>query len=609
MRESSLTTEDTSSTPTPTAQDTPDAPAASAATTAPQSPFLRGIHLVERFFHPNYTGLVVATIFFCWSLTPSLLPRDWFFQGLVSGINATIGYGIGCALAWAWRRWVVPRVTLPQRVREQWARRPSWTVTAIKGAIVLACLLFAVLLSIQSAHWQRQITDLMDMEPVSDTGYPRTVLVGAVVVGLLIWISRGVVRLVRAIARGLNKWVSIPASVARPLGVVIVIVAAVLLFNGVLAKAFFTVANSAFSARNSHTSANAVQPTLPERSGSPESLAKWDTLGSEGRWFVSHAPTALAIGQVTGKPAREPIRVYAGLESADGFDAQTDLAVAELDRTRAWDREVLVVISTTGTGWVDSTSAESVELMYNGDTALVATQYSYLPSALSFLSDRDKSMTMGRLLFDKVYERWAALPEDTRPKLLVYGESLGSQGSEGAFSGLADIRNRTDGVLWVGPPNSNRLWAEFVRRRDPGTEEITPIFADGLSVRFAASADQLARPSDNWTDPRIVYLQHASDPVVWWSPDLLFEQPDWLREKRGPDVSPAMSWYPIVTFWQVAADLPRAQAVSNGHGHNYGNVVPDAWAAVAQPPDYTPELAARIKAFLVESAAVEHELK
>ncbi|WTY39522.1 alpha/beta-hydrolase family protein [Nocardia salmonicida] len=564
---------------------------------------------MERFFHPDYIGLIVATMFFGLSLTPSLLPRDWFFQGLLSGINATIGYGLGCALSWVWRKWIAPRITWPAQVSSAWSRRPGWLLVAVKGAIVVACLVFAVLMSIKSSQWQREITDLMGMAPVSDAGYPRTVLLGAVVVGLLIWISRLVVRLVRTVARALNQWVRIPASFARPLGAIVVLVAAVLLFNGVLAKGFFAVANSAFSARNSHTSPNAVQPTLPERSGSPDSLAKWETLGSEGRWFVANAPTALAIGEVTGKPAREPIRVYAGLESADGVEAQTDVAVAELERTKAFEREVLVVISTTGTGWVDTASAEAVELMFGGDTALVATQYSYLPSALSFLSDRDKSMTMGRTLFDKVYDRWSALPEDARPKLLVYGESLGSQGSEGAFSGLADIRNRTDGVLWVGPPNSNRLWSEFVTRRDPGTEEITPIYADGMSVRFAASADQLARPTPVWNDPRIVYLQHASDPVVWWSPDLLFSSPDWLREKRGPDVSPAMSWYPIVTFWQVAADLPRAQTVSDGHGHNYGNLLPDTWAAVARPPDYTPELAARISAFIEESMATERELK
>jgi len=39
-------------------------------------------------------GLTGALIFYCLSLTPSLLPRDWLFQGLIGGINVAIGYGI-----------------------------------------------------------------------------------------------------------------------------------------------------------------------------------------------------------------------------------------------------------------------------------------------------------------------------------------------------------------------------------------------------------------------------------------------------------------------------------------------------------------------------------
>ncbi|GGK59170.1 alpha/beta hydrolase [Nocardia camponoti] len=569
--------------------------------------FVRSVHWAERFFHPNYAGLFVATLFFGASMTPSLLPRDWFFQGLVSGINATIGYAIGCLIAALLRRFG-PKIGWPQRIQE--LRESRRVVIIAKAVFVAVCLIFALIMAVKSGHWQHQITDLMGMPPESDTGYMRTALVGALVVGLLVWTWRGFARLIRSVSAGLNRWGRVPMSVAKPLGVVVVCVLAVLLFNGVLAKSFFAVANTAFSARNSHTSPNAVQPQSPLRSGSPESLAKWDTLGSEGRWFVSHAPTALAISEVTGKPAKEPIRVYTGLESADGTDAQAALALAELERTRAFERKAIVVITTTGTGWVDSTSAEAVELLFDGDTALVATQYSYLPSALSFLSDREKSMAMGRAVFDAVYDRWSKLPADSRPKLLVYGESLGSQGSEGAFSGLSDIRNRTDGVLWVGPPNSNRLWGEFVTRRDPGTEEILPIYADGFAVRFASEPPQLDRPAkEKWTSPHIVYLQHASDPVVWWSPDLLFGRPDWLREPRGPDVLPSMDWYPIVTFWQVAADLPRAQTVSDGHGHNYGNAVLGAWAAIVRPTDFTPEVAVRMQRFLEESAAEERELK
>ncbi|MFD6159023.1 alpha/beta hydrolase [Nocardia sp. NPDC060256] len=562
---------------------------------------------VERFFRPNYVGLVVATLFFSLSLTPSLLPRDWLFEGLIGGVNAAIGYGVGCLLEWAFRSWVRPR--LPASVTKVFADLPTWVPGVVKAVVVVACVVVAIVMLIQSARWQREITELMNMKDTTTTGFLRTGALSAAVIALVIGVFRAVRWLVRWVAGELTEWVHIPRKFALPIGFLIVTILAVTLFNGVLAKGFFAVANSAFSVRNSHTSPNAIQPQLAERSGSPNSLAKWETLGSEGRWFVSYVPTADDIARVTGKPAREPIRVYTGLQSADGPEAQAELAAAELERTGAFERKALVVVTTTGTGWVDSTSAESVEMMYGGDTAIVATQYSYLPSVLSFLSDKAKATRMGKLVFDKVYEHWSARPAQSRPKLLVYGESLGSQGSEGAFNGLTDLRTKADGVLWVGPPNSNRLWGEFVARRDPGSPEVLPTYADGLVVRFADGRGDLWQPSGAWLTPRIAYLQHASDPVVWWSPDLLFTEPDWLREPRGSDVSPTMAWYPIVTFWQVAADLPNAQGVTDGHGHRYGTLVLDAWAALAEPPDWSADLSDRIRNYLEASAVRERSLK
>ncbi|MFF0531242.1 alpha/beta hydrolase [Nocardia amikacinitolerans] len=566
----------------------------------------RLVGLVERFFHPNYVGLVVATLFFCWSLTPSLLPRDWLFQGLVSGVNAAIGYGVGCLLDLAYRKWIAPRVKPPAALAQ---RLPSWLGGAVKTLVVLACVVVAIVMLVQSARWQREITALMGMDQTTTSGYLRTGALSAAVVALVIGLFRAARWSVRWVAGELVRWVRIPRRIALPIGFVTVAVVAVLLGNGVLVRVFFDAANSAFSVRNSNTSPNATQPQLPEKSGSPASLAAWDTLGSEGRWFVSYGPDAAAIERVTGRPAREPIRVYTGLESAENPEAQAELAIDELERTKAFERKVLVVVTTTGTGWVDSTSVESIEMMFGGDTAVVATQYSYLPSVLSFLSDRAKATEAGKLLFDKVYEHWSARPAELRPKLLVYGESLGSQGSEGAFSGLADLRTRTDGVLWVGPPNSNRIWREFVTRRDPGSPEILPTYADGLVVRFADERAHLWQAGATWLDPRVLYLQHATDPVVWWSPDLLFDEPDWLREPPGPDVSPRMGWYPIVTFWQVAADLPNAQRVSDGHGHRYGTLVLDAWVAIAEPPDWTAELSDRVRQYLEESADRERALK
>ncbi|MEU8895699.1 alpha/beta-hydrolase family protein [Nocardia sp. NPDC048505] len=564
---------------------------------------LEVVRAAEDAIRPNYTGVVVGAIFFAWSVSPSLLPRTWLFQGLVSGISAVIGYGVGCVLAWAVRKWVWPRLPARARARTRFFLRTSdRTRQLTKLVIVLGAAIGAAAILARSARWQRDLQVLMGMEPVDTSSYLRAELLAAATVALVIGVYRIVRWLIRAVVRVLNIDWRIPRAVALPAGFLVVVVLSVLLFQGVLAKAFFSVANSVFSVRNSNTSPAAVQPVLPERSGSPQSLASWNTLGSEGRWFVSFVPSAERIAAVTGAPAREPIRVYAGLESAEDPEAIADLVVAELDRTGAFQRKVLVLVTTTGTGWVDSTTAESIEYLYGGDSAIAATQYSYLPSVLSFLSDKSKAAEAGRLLVHAVHERWARLPREARPELLVYGESLGSQGSEAAFTGLDDIRTLVDGVLWVGPPNSNRLWSQLTARRDPGTPEILPIYADGLIVRFAADAANLGRPDGPWVDPRIAYLQHASDPIVWWSPDLLFERPDWLREPRGADVSRSIRWWPVVTFWQISADLAHAQKVPSGHGHRYGTLVLDGWVAVAQPQNWNRDLEQRIRQALVEDS-------
>jgi uncharacterized membrane protein len=293
-----------------------------------------------------------------------------------------------------------------------------------------------------------------------------------------------------------------------------------------------------------------------------------------------------------------PIRVYVGLDSAGDPPSRADLAVAELRRTGAFGRAAIVVVTTTGRGWVNAVAAEAVELLYGGDTAIVATQYSYLPSWLSFLLDRERSKESGRAVLDAVQAAVAALPEEDRPRLLVYGESLGSQGSEAAFTSLADIRAQTDGVLWVGPPSSNVLWRALVDRRDPGTTEVAPVYASGLLVRFADSVADLRRPGTAWLEPRILYLQNASDPIVWWTPDLLFDRPDWLDETRGADVHPAMTWFPLITFLQVSADLTHAKEVPDGHGHNYGDLILDGWVAVAAPEGWTARDTGRVRRVL-----------
>ena len=278
------------------------------------------------------------------------------------------------------------------------------------------------------------------------------------------------------------------------------------------------------------------------------------------------------------------------------------LAVRDLERAGAFDRRILVVTTTTGTGWVDPAASDSLEYVMNGDSAMVAMQYLYPPSWLSFLVDQAKARDAGRALFDAVYGVWADLPADGRPQLYVFGETLGTFGGEAAFSGEADIRNRTDVVLWAGPPNFNELWRGFVTDRRSGTPEWLPVYDEGRTVRFADQApDQapdLDRPAGPWDDPRVVYLQNASDPIVWWTPRPILDRPDWLEGDDGPDVSPGMFRIPFVSFWQVTADLVFSTGVPDGHGHKYASDYADGWASVVQPAGWTDDDTERLRQLL-----------
>jgi uncharacterized membrane protein len=523
---------------------------------------------------PRYTwsGIVAALLFGCASLTPSLLPRGWVLQGLVGGITAAIGYGVGVTIAWFVAELTESRMS-------PGVRRGAWKVLAVAGPILVVVML------VFGAVWQRRIHELMGLEPPEGYSSVGIVVLAVLAFVLFVAIGRGIGWLGRWCVRTLGR--VLPSRVARPLGVVVVTALVVFLLNGVLFQGLVSAMNSAFSVRDDGTEEGAVEPTAAQRSGSPESLVPWADLGLQGRNFVGKGPTPDDLEEFSGDPAQEPVRAYVGLASADDVGDRAALAARELERAGGFDRSVLVVVTTTGTGWVDPAASDSLEYEFNGDTAMVSMQYSYLPSWLSFLVDQVKARDAGRALFDAVYGTWAQLPPDDRPALYVLGESLGTFGGEAAFSGLADIQNRTDGVLWAGPPNFNELWRGIVADRDEGTPEWLPVVDDGRTVRFADEASDLDRPSARWGDPRVVYLQNASDPIVWWSPQLILSRPDWLEGDRGRDVSPGMMWLPLVTFWQVTADMAFSTGVPDGHGHSYRADYVNAWAHIAQPPGWT----------------------
>ena len=533
----------------------------------------------------TFTGTAVGLLFLWLSMTPSLLPRGPMFQGIVSGAAGAIGYGLGVFGVWL-ARFMTSRRTSPPAPR--WA----WPILVVIG------LLGVVLGEVYFRSWQDHVRDLMGVPRLQWYNYVQAAMLSIVVLFAFVEIGQLIGKLIRFLVRQLNRVA--PPRVSFVAVVAIFLAVSIALLNGVVVRGIMDVLNKTFSRVNNELDPNHPAPTTTLRSGGPGSLASWESLGHQGRIFVRGGPTVAQLTAFNNAPATEPIRAYAGLQSADGIRATAELAARELEREGGLTRKVIAVATTTGTGWINAAEADSLEYMYNGDTAIVSMQYSFLPSWLSFLVDKENARQAGQALFEAVDQRVRALPEARRPKIVVFGESLGSFGGEAPFLSPNNIIARTNGALFSGPTFNNTMRDYIVANRDPGSPEWLPVFDDGANVRFAARAENLGRPQAPWGQPRVAYLQHASDPIAWWSPDLLFSEPDWLREPRGYDVSGDMNWIPVVTFLQVSADMAVAVDVPDGHGHRYIKDVVNAWAAVMQPPGWTPEKTERLRAMVTQ---------
>lgn len=531
----------------------------------------------------NFLGLLSALVFFYISLLPSLLPRPWLYQGIVSAISASIGYGLG-VLASHIIRWLFDR-EFPAKYKLY-----AWKILFIIAPITI------IITTAYSSHWQNNVRVLLGIDSIEGSYIARILTVTLLLGFAIVSASRGVRWLNRKFRNLAHKLLP------KNLGTVITFLSVALLLywfvSGILFNTFVNVSNSFYGTKNDTTAEGITQPTSPYRSGSKESLVSWDTLGYQGRSFVASGPNQTQLQTYTDATTMEQIRIYVGTESARNAEERAALAVNELERTGAFNRKVIILATATGTGWLEPQSVDSIEYMYGGDSAIVTQQYSYLPSWISFLVDKQNAKDAGVALYNAVYAKWATMPRNTRPKLIAYGLSLGSFGGQAAFSGISDIKHTIDGALFIGTPSDTSLWRNVTDNREPGSPEWQPTYKQGNTVRFAASNEDILKNQEKWSFPRILYMQHASDPVVWFNFNLPLHEPDWLREPRGPDVSPNTRWYPFVTFFQITIDQFFGVNVPNGHGHNYGNTIVSAWGSIVPPTGWTTDKANKLQSII-----------
>ncbi|MET4255698.1 putative membrane protein [Bradyrhizobium sp. S3.12.5] len=533
-------------------------------------------------------GLMLGALFFAAALTPTLIPRTYLTQGALAGGCFAIGYLSGVL----WRR-LWHYLELPE---------PSARARSVANALVaIGCLLVVIAALWRTTAWQNAIRSVMKMAPVETTHPVKVCIIALITFVVLLVLGRLFALVARFLAARTRR--VIPRKVANVIGALV----AALLFwsiaSNVLIRTAFNALDSSFRELDVLFEPERPQPTASNRTGSPASLVKWKELGRMGRRFIASGPTAGGISAVTERPAQEPVRVYVGLAAGDTAQARARLALDELKRQHGFERKVLIVITPTGTGWIDPSAMDTVEYLHHGDVASVAMQYSYLNSPLSLLFQPEYGAEAARALFAEIYGYWTTLPKDKRPKLYLHGLSLGALNSEKSAELFETIGDPIAGALWSGAPFESRIWRSITDNRNPGSPAWLPEFRDGRVVRFMNQNGPTVPADAPWGPMRVVYLQYASDAITFFAYRDAYHPPAWMNAPRGPDVSPELRWYPIVTMLQLALDMAVATNTPMGFGHVYApEHYVDAWVAVTDVNDWSADALAKLKEQLAAKA-------
>lgn len=343
-------------------------------------------------------------------------------------------------------------------------------------------------------------------------------------------------------------------------------------------------------------------PESPRVSGGTGSLVTWDPLTREARRHLATVTPKAKIASVMGEKARNPIRVYIGLHSAPTQEERVALAFEEIERTGALDRSLLVLCSPTGSGFVNYAASAAWEYLSRGDCASVTLQYSSRPSWLSLdrvADGREQNRMMWTALAKVIAER----EPGKRPRVVMFGESLGAHTSQDPFIGTGTRGLKELGVeraLWLGIPQTSR-WA--LEARDPRNPDIEP--GEVLHVTHVDTFDRI----DRATSPvRYVMVAHEDDAVTLFSPSLLVEHPWWLGNKRPASIPRGATWSSPTTFLQVAVDAKNAggamkPGVFTSVGHDYRGDVARAVRFAFDLPASDAQMAA------VEKVLREEELE
>ena len=538
-----------------------------------------GLRRLPPSFRAGLAGAEVAT----WgAVSPSLLPHSWWATAANVGVLQGMGHGFATVASQALRpvRSDEPQSLLPGPVR--------LAMTGVTAGVFVTSLR-------RRAH-QEKLVESDEKFKVSPQILGITL--GTLGYGVVLLVGDAIQTFIDAINELLGK--KLPPVASWPLAIAGGGALLILVGDQMVVRRFAVRVSRQAQELDREFMRGADQPKRPERSGSPDSAVDWNTMGRQGRAVVAGGPRKEDIERLLDGGALEPIRIFVGLDTerdqAPDFEEMAAVAIKEMHRTGAFERSHIAVMSAAGTGWINDFHTSGFEFVTRGDSAVVAMQYSYLPSAYSYVADRKNPVHSSRVLIEAIRSELQKLDPEKRPKLYVGGESLGAYGVSDAFETVEEFLEHTSGGVFTGTPGFASNHSYLTRHREKGSPQRLPLIDGGRHVRFTAHPAHLRHDfrgdtyANTWEEPRFVFAQHASDPVVWWEPSLAWKAPDWLREpgSRGEpapaaqhlDALDTMRWMPLVTFWQVGIDQLPSKDYPSPHGHNYHDETVAYWNAV-----------------------------
>ncbi|MCH9816783.1 MAG: alpha/beta hydrolase [Actinomycetia bacterium] len=505
------------------------------------------------------------------SFQPTLVPRSTLHQGLVTALVATTGAVLGSAtgalVGAGWSRFRGGSdADLPET-----AKRASVAASALATAAAGGGLRARAFRRAQVDNYHEWGTTEQKPEVAAGIGLGTAIVVASLGYGIGSFIGGCGTFLSRRLPGGRVGWTLVSATGTAAAFSVFTVAAKRVVFARLAAD------------NDAPDHALTDPPDDAYVSGGPASQISYDTLAREGRRFVNWRISAAEIDAALGADgAVEPVRAFVGIRSADSIEAQVELAVAELESLGGFARSAILIVSPSGSGYANSVPVEALELFRKGDCASVVIQYGLLPSMFSF-GVRGAAAESFRLLLDRITQRIATLPADSRPRIFGYGESLGALTAQwGLMHDPALVDEATaqvhelDRALFVGTPGGTSV-------RNDLDDSADIVHVD----RWQALPDPLPRDVQLW------FLDHDADPVTRFAKHLLRREPEWLDvAPRGRNVPSQMRWMPLVTWQQVMFDVAYATQSQSGVfrsvGHDYradlGGLVHAAFAQDSDVP-------------------------